>query len=83
MKKLQIKTVRCTALHEGSDFMNGCETNLSISALACAIAKNKTAEEINALGTFFTQLGDSLETISAFNELNKNAINNENNKNLC
>ncbi len=63
--------------------MNGCETNLSISALACAIAKDKTAEEIDALGAFFSQLGDSLETISAFNALNSNTINNENNKSPC
>lgn len=50
--------------------MNGCSANISISALACAIAKGKTTEEIAALGAFFTQLGDSLETITAFNALN-------------
>lgn len=47
--------------------MDGCGVNVSISALACAIAKGKTTEEITALGAFFTQLGDSLETIVAFN----------------
>ena len=49
--------------------MDGCGVNVSISALACAIAKGKTTEEITALGAFFTQLGDSLETIVAFNEV--------------
>lgn len=42
---------------------------MSISALACAIAEGKTANEINALGAFFSQLGDSLETIAAFSTL--------------
>lgn len=49
--------------------MDGCGINVSISALACAIAKGKTTEEITALGAFFTQLGDSLETIVAFNAI--------------
>lgn len=49
--------------------MDGCGVNVSISALACAIAKGKTTEEITALGAFFTQLGDSLETIVAFNAI--------------
>lgn len=49
--------------------MNGCSLNMSISALACALAQGKTNEEINLLGVFFTQLGDSLETISTANEL--------------
>lgn len=55
--------------------MKGCSLNMSISALACALAQGKTNEEINLLGVFFTQLGDSLETISTANELcssNKN-----------
>lgn len=52
--------------------MDGCSANISISALACAIAKGKKTEEIAALGAFFTQLGDSLETITAFNALNDN-----------
>lgn len=51
--------------------MNPCETNLSASALACAISKGKTRREINALAAFFTQLGDSLATINAFDELNE------------
>lgn len=50
--------------------MNPCGINMSISALACAIAEGKSCEEIAALGAFFTQLGDSLETMVAFGELN-------------
>lgn len=61
--------------------MNGCSLNMSISALACALAQGKTNEEINLLGVFFTQLGDSLETISTANELCCNNNKNDNNIN--
>ena len=46
--------------------MLGCEFVTFISALACAIAKDKTQDELNILSVFFTQLGDSLATLSAF-----------------
>lgn len=49
--------------------MDGCSLNLTISALACAIAKDKSNEEIGLLSAFFNQLGESLETIQAGNEL--------------
>lgn len=49
--------------------MNGCELNLTISALACAIAKGKTNDELTILSVFFNQLGDALETIQAGNEI--------------
>ncbi len=55
--------------------MDPCAVNMTVSALACAIAEGKNAEEINALGAFFSQLGDSLETIAAFNALNTNQCN--------
>lgn len=45
--------------------MNGCELVNFISILACAIAQDKTADELTLLGTIFTQLGDSLATIAA------------------
>lgn len=51
--------------------MNSCGINMSISALACAVAEGKSCEELAALGAFFTQLGDSLETMAAFGELNR------------
>ncbi len=46
--------------------MNSCEFVTFISALACTIAKDKSDEEIAVLATFFTQLGDTLATITAF-----------------
>ena len=49
--------------------MDGCSFNLSISALACAIAEGKTNDEINLLSAFFEQLGECLETISTCNEI--------------
>lgn len=45
--------------------MNACELTASITAIANALACGKTAEEIALLGTVFTQLGDTLQTISA------------------
>lgn len=49
--------------------MDGCSLNMTASALACAIAKGKSPAQIAALSAFFTQLGDSLDTISAGNAL--------------
>lgn len=46
--------------------MNSCEFVLFISYLACQIADGKSPEDIAILFTFFTQLGDTLETIAAF-----------------
>ncbi|MEI3391435.1 MAG: DUF6774 domain-containing protein [Clostridia bacterium] len=44
--------------------MFSCEFVTFISTLACTIAKGKTQKEINILAAFFTQLGDTLATIS-------------------
>ena len=44
--------------------MNACELTASITALANAIACNKTIDELNLLGVFFTQLGDTIITIA-------------------
>lgn len=57
--------------------MDGCSLNLSISALACALAQGRSDDEISLLAVFFTQLGDSLETIAAANEI---CCNNNGNK---
>ena len=46
--------------------MNACEFATFISALACSIAKGKTQEELAILSAFFTQLGDTLATLSLF-----------------
>ncbi|MDE6659521.1 MAG: hypothetical protein K2K01_05355 [Eubacterium sp.] len=51
--------------------MDPCAVNMSASALACAIAKGKSTDEINALGAFFSQLGDSLETMAAVQQLSQ------------
>lgn len=45
--------------------MNACELTAAITAIANALACGKSAEEIALLGTVFTQLGDTLQTISA------------------
>lgn len=49
--------------------MDSCAFVNFISLLACEIAKDKTEEEIAILATFFTQLGDTLATITALNNL--------------
>lgn len=41
----------------------------SITALAAALAENLSDEELILLGAAFTQLGDTLETISVVNDL--------------
>lgn len=47
--------------------MNSCEFVTFISILACNIAKGKEQSEIDLLAAFFTQLGDTLSTLSALN----------------
>lgn len=45
--------------------MNGCELVNLISILSCAIAQDKTSEELNLLAAVFSQLGDSLAVIAS------------------
>lgn len=45
--------------------MQSCELVTIISTLACSIAKNKSTDELNLLSTIFSQLGDTLATIIA------------------
>lgn len=45
--------------------MKSCNLAFMISAIACEIAKDKTADEISLLGAIFSQLGDTLNTIAA------------------
>lgn len=47
--------------------MNSCAFVNFISLLACDIAKDKSQEEIALLAAFFTQLGDTLATLTLFN----------------
>lgn len=57
--------------------MDGCSLNLTISALACAIAKDKTPSQLTLLSVAFTQIGDALATIAAGNELCGNSNNSD------
>ncbi|MGN0570476.1 MAG: DUF6774 domain-containing protein [Candidatus Fimenecus sp.] len=45
--------------------MNPCELTAWVTALANALSCNLTVDEINILSAVFTQLGDTLATISA------------------
>ena len=49
--------------------MNTCELTTTVTAAANAIACGRTADEISLLGTVFTQLGDTLQTIAAWKNL--------------
>lgn len=49
--------------------MQSCEFAMSISALACGIAKDKSPDEIALISSIFMQLGDTLSTISAHQAL--------------
>lgn len=44
--------------------MSSCEFVFVITSLACGIAKEKSQEEIDVLAAAFSQLGDTLATIS-------------------
>ena len=44
--------------------MDPCELTATITALANAIAKNSTVDQLNLLGVILTQLGDTLTTIA-------------------
>lgn len=45
--------------------MNACELTASITAIANALACGRAVDEISLLGTIFSQLGDTLQTIAA------------------
>lgn len=49
--------------------MNACELTAMVTAAANAIACGRSAEEISLLGTVFSQLGDTLQTIAAHKTL--------------
>lgn len=51
--------------------MNACELTASITALANSLACGRSAEEIELLGVIFTQLGDTLQTISTHKSICK------------
>lgn len=45
-----------------SCFNSPCEAVTALTALTVAIAKGRSADETTLLGTYFTQLGDTLIT---------------------
>ncbi len=49
--------------------MKSCELVTYITALACSISKCCSDDELSVLATAFTQLGDTLGTIVAQNQL--------------
>lgn len=54
--------------------MQSCELVTYITALACAISKCCSSDEIAVLSSAFNQLGDTLATIASQNQLcDKNA----------
>lgn len=49
--------------------MNSCELTMSITAVANAIANCVDNDKLGLLGAVFTQLGDTLSTIAAHQDL--------------
>ena len=49
--------------------MNSCELVTLISAIACHLSNTCIKEELSILAPALTQLGDTLQTILAHNEL--------------
>jgi hypothetical protein len=45
--------------------MQSCELIAYISAIACIISKCCSKDELSVIASFFTQLGDTLDTIIA------------------
>ncbi|MGB8455915.1 MAG: DUF6774 domain-containing protein [Anaerocolumna sp.] len=52
--------------------MQSCELVATITAIACAIANNCSEDEISVLAAAFNQLGDTLATILAREDINNN-----------
>lgn len=48
--------------------MNPCELTAAVTALANTLACGRTAGEVALLGAVFTQLGDTLTTISVLRD---------------
>lgn len=59
--------------------MDAQEQSTAIHALAMCLSKNLTAEEASRLGLLLIQLGSTLETVLALQELDENS----NSKKAC
>lgn len=55
--------------------MQSCELVAYISAIACLISKCFSKEELPIIATFFTQLGDTLQTIITNEEISSKGVN--------
>ena len=55
--------------------INPIEFISAITAIAAAISKSCTSDEIALWGAAFTQLGDTLVTIAAVQDVNSNNLN--------
>ena len=60
--------------------MTPCEITAAVTAVANFISCNFTNAQIDLLGAIFTQLGDTLATISAHNALCKTVLEMNDNK---
>ncbi len=58
--------------------MDECELIALITAVACAISKNCSEDDISILAAVFTQLGDTLATILVKRELQEKNSENQN-----
>jgi hypothetical protein len=54
--------------------MNDCELISAITAIACAITKCFSEDEISIMSVAFTQLGDTLATVQTQREIRENRI---------
>ena len=50
----------------------------SVTAVAAALSQGRSADELGLLGALFTQLGDTLTTISLAKSINENQIKSKN-----
>lgn len=49
--------------------MQSCELVIAVSSLACCIAEGRSPEELALISAILTQLGDTLTTLYASEEL--------------
>jgi len=49
--------------------MQPCELAAFVTSVACALAKNSTDDELTIMSAIFSQLGDTLTTIQAQNNI--------------
>ena len=61
---IHIFSVRSYDSSGGEPPVNSCELTASITAIANALARKLTEDEVTLLGTALTQLGDTLLTIA-------------------